>query len=183
MEERVRGDGGTRQGSREKEVLVGRQQHGGLEDLVRPGAVVQGDVEEEELDPRVQDELEKLNHCTDEINRLEIQLDDANTVFRSLLSDSTHHLKVGTCQSFFSRPFPGSVEKDWIPHRKGSPLLRDPGVDGKGSGRVSEGGSSVPESGGYSRCCQGARGLEWCSEDCSKEYLIIVGFGWALSQP
>jgi len=72
---------------------VGRQQHGGLEDLVRPGAVVQGGVEEEELDPRVQDELEKLNHCTDEINRLEIQLDDANTVFRSLLSDSTHHLK------------------------------------------------------------------------------------------
>ena len=100
MEERVRGDGGARQGSREKEVLVGRQQHGGLEDLVRPGAVVQGGVEEEELDPRVQEELEKLNHCTDEINRLEIQLDDANTVFRSLLSDSTHHLKVGACQRF-----------------------------------------------------------------------------------
>ena len=79
MEERVRVDGGTRQGSREKEVLKGRN------------------VEEEELDPRVQEELEKLNHCTDEINRLEIQLDDANTVFRSLLSDSTHHLKVGTC--------------------------------------------------------------------------------------
>ena len=51
------------------------------------------EVEEEELDPRVQEELEKLNNCTDEINRLEIQLDDANTVFRSLLSDSTHHLK------------------------------------------------------------------------------------------
>lgn len=51
------------------------------------------EVEEEELDPRVQEELEKLNSCTDEINRLEIQLDDANTVFRSLLSDSTHHLK------------------------------------------------------------------------------------------
>ena len=94
MEERVRVDGGTRQGSREKEVLMGRQQQVGLEDFVRPGA---GNVEEEELDPRVQEELEKLNHCTDEINRLEIQLDDANTVFRSLLSDSTHHLKVGTC--------------------------------------------------------------------------------------
>jgi hypothetical protein len=51
------------------------------------------EVEEEELDPRVQQELEKLNSCTDEINRLEVQLDDANTVFRSLLSDSTHHLK------------------------------------------------------------------------------------------
>jgi len=56
----------------------------------------------EELDPRVQQELEKLNNCTDEINRLEVQLDDANTVFRSLLSDSTHHLKslskrIGSC--------------------------------------------------------------------------------------
>ena len=63
-------------------------------DLAKPGAVPPGGVEEEELDPRVQQELEKLNNCTDEINRLEIQLDDANTVFRSLLSDSTHHLKV-----------------------------------------------------------------------------------------
>merc|ERR1719242_1359419 len=70
-----------------------QQQHGGLEDLVRPSAAPPGGVEEEELDPRVQQELEKLNNCTDEINRLEIQLDDANTVFRSLLSDSTHHLK------------------------------------------------------------------------------------------
>ena len=63
-------------------------------DLAKPSAVPPGGVEEEELDPRVQQELEKLNNCTDEINRLEIQLDDANTVFRSLLSDSTHHLKV-----------------------------------------------------------------------------------------
>ena len=63
-------------------------------DLAKPNAAPPGGVEEEELDPRVQQELEKLNNCTDEINRLEIQLDDANTVFRSLLSDSTHHLKV-----------------------------------------------------------------------------------------
>ena len=63
-------------------------------DLAKPSAVPPDGVEEEELDPRVQQELEKLNNCTDEINRLEIQLDDANTVFRSLLSDSTHHLKV-----------------------------------------------------------------------------------------
>ena len=93
MEERARGEG-VRQGSREKEVLMRQQQGGLMEDLVKPGAGRQGGVEEEELDPRVQEELEKLNHCTDEINRLEIQLDDANTVFRSLLSDSTHHLKV-----------------------------------------------------------------------------------------
>ena len=57
------------------------------------GREEEAEVEEEELDPRVQEELEKLNNCTDEINRLETQLDDANTVFRSLLSDSTHHLK------------------------------------------------------------------------------------------
>jgi len=82
MEERVRGEG-VRHGSREKEVV----------DLAKPSAAPPGGVEEEELDPRVQQELEKLNNCTDEINRLEIQLDDANTVFRSLLSDSTHHLK------------------------------------------------------------------------------------------
>ena len=62
--------------------------------MAKPSAAPPGGVEEEELDPRVQQELEKLNNCTDEINRLEIQLDDANTVFRSLLSDSTHHLKV-----------------------------------------------------------------------------------------
>ena len=29
------------------------------------------EIESEELDPRVQEELEKLNNCTDEINRLE----------------------------------------------------------------------------------------------------------------
>lgn len=60
------------------------------------------EIETEELDPRVQLELEKLNTCTDEINNLEVQLDDANTVFRSLLTDSTHHLKslskkLGSC--------------------------------------------------------------------------------------
>ena len=38
--------------------------------------------EDEELDPRVMEELEKLNTCTDEINRLETQLDEANATFR-----------------------------------------------------------------------------------------------------
>lgn len=132
MEERVRGEGG-RQGSREKEVVLVKQQ-GGMEDLVRSGP---GGVEEEELDPRVQQELEKLNHCTDEINRLEIQLDDANTVFRSLLSDSTHHLKVSIfghrhVPSFILH-FPGFVQKDWIPHRKSPSVLRDLGADSESS--------------------------------------------------
>jgi len=73
------------------------------------------EIETEELDPRVQEELEKLNQCTDEINRLEIQLDDANTVFRSLLSDSTHHLKalskkLGSCIEK-ARPYYEAVDQ------------------------------------------------------------------------
>ena len=73
------------------------------------------ELESEELDPRVQEELEKLNICTDEINRLEIQLDDANTVFRQLLSDSTHHLKslskrLGNCIEK-ARPYYESVHQ------------------------------------------------------------------------
>ena len=89
-------------------------------DLAKPSAAPPGGVEEEELDPRVQQELEKLNNCTDEINRLEIQLDDANTVFRSLLSDSTHHLKVNGLEplSFhISRSSPtGLVQENRISH-------------------------------------------------------------------
>lgn len=65
--------------------------------------------EEEELDPRIQVELEKLNTCTDEINQLEKQLDDANCLFRTLLQDSTHQLKslakkLGSCIEK-ARPF------------------------------------------------------------------------------
>ena len=36
----------------------------------------------EELDPRVQEELEKLNQCTEDINQLELQLEEANCLFR-----------------------------------------------------------------------------------------------------
>eukprot|EP00095_Tigriopus_kingsejongensis_P007357 maker-scaffold706_size108852-snap-gene-0.14 protein:Tk07357 transcript:maker-scaffold706_size108852-snap-gene-0.14-mRNA-1 annotation:"hypothetical protein DAPPUDRAFT_48825" len=59
-------------------------------------------VETEVLDPRVQEELEKLNVCTEEINQLEVQLEDANCMFRTFLSDSTHMLKamakkLGSC--------------------------------------------------------------------------------------
>ena len=90
-------------------------------DLAKPSAAPPGGVEEEELDPRVQQELEKLNNCTDEINRLEIQLDDANTVFRSLLSDSTHHLKVDRASValslYLSRSSSsGLVQENWISH-------------------------------------------------------------------
>ncbi|KAL4229026.1 SH3 domain-binding protein 5-like [Mactra antiquata] len=60
------------------------------------------DVEEEALDPRIQDELERLNKASEEINRLELALDDARASFRQALTDSTYKLdtlakKLGSC--------------------------------------------------------------------------------------
>ncbi|XP_064618453.1 LOW QUALITY PROTEIN: uncharacterized protein LOC135482412 [Liolophura sinensis] len=60
------------------------------------------EIEDEALDPRVQEELEKLNHGSDDINRLELELDDARSTFRQTLSDSTQKLntltkKLGSC--------------------------------------------------------------------------------------
>ncbi|XP_018320351.1 SH3 domain-binding protein 5 homolog [Agrilus planipennis] len=49
--------------------------------------------ENNELDPRIQIELEKLNTETDEINKLELELDEANTAFRMILNDSSKKLK------------------------------------------------------------------------------------------
>ncbi|XP_073970701.1 SH3 domain-binding protein 5 homolog isoform X2 [Rhodnius prolixus] len=54
--------------------------------------------EDNELDPRIQVELEQLNNSTDVINKLEIELDEANTTFRILLKDSMRRLKVMTCK-------------------------------------------------------------------------------------
>lgn len=51
-------------------------------------------VDSDELDPRIQIELENLNKSTDEINKLEIELDEANTTFRMLLNESTRRLKL-----------------------------------------------------------------------------------------
>ncbi|KAK3551042.1 hypothetical protein QTP70_011509 [Hemibagrus guttatus] len=45
--------------------------------------------EEEEVDPRVQGELEKLNQSTDDINRCETELEDARQRFRSVLVEAT----------------------------------------------------------------------------------------------
>ncbi|KAJ8675891.1 hypothetical protein QAD02_011677 [Eretmocerus hayati] len=45
------------------------------------------------LDPRIQIELENLNSATDDINKLEIELDEANTAYGQLLSESTSRLK------------------------------------------------------------------------------------------
>lgn len=56
------------------------------------------DDKENDLDPRVQVELEKLNTSTDQINRLEIELDEANTTFRILQNDTMRRLKVWLCK-------------------------------------------------------------------------------------
>ncbi|CDQ78818.1 unnamed protein product [Oncorhynchus mykiss] len=45
--------------------------------------------EEEEVDPRIQGELEKLNQSTDDINRCETQLEDARQKFRTVLVEAT----------------------------------------------------------------------------------------------
>ncbi|XP_061442385.1 SH3 domain-binding protein 5 [Rhineura floridana] len=45
--------------------------------------------EEEEVDPRIQGELEKLNQSTDVINRRETELEDARQKFRSVLVEAT----------------------------------------------------------------------------------------------
>ncbi|XP_072029285.1 uncharacterized protein [Amphiura filiformis] len=47
---------------------------------------------QEELDPRVKIELERLNTSTDEINSLELQLDEARAGFRASLTESTQGL-------------------------------------------------------------------------------------------
>ncbi|KAJ8979991.1 hypothetical protein NQ317_016654 [Molorchus minor] len=52
------------------------------------------DEDNSQLDPRIQIELEKLNSTTDEINRLEIEYDEANTTFSMLLNESTRRLKL-----------------------------------------------------------------------------------------
>ena len=54
------------------------------------------------VDPRVQIELERLNTATDDINKLEVDLDEARVTFRELLCESTLKIdslakKLGTC--------------------------------------------------------------------------------------
>ncbi|XP_072317079.1 SH3 domain-binding protein 5b [Eucyclogobius newberryi] len=49
----------------------------------------EAEYEDEEVDPRIQGELEKLNLSTDAINRCEIELEDARQKFRSVLVEAT----------------------------------------------------------------------------------------------
>uniref|UniRef100_G3N9C8 SH3 domain-binding protein 5 n=1 Tax=Gasterosteus aculeatus TaxID=69293 RepID=G3N9C8_GASAC len=57
---------------------------------------------EEELDPRIQEELEQLNQPSGQINKLELQLDEARSSYRRILSDSARNLnsqgsQLGVC--------------------------------------------------------------------------------------
>ncbi|XP_046700094.1 SH3 domain-binding protein 5-like isoform X2 [Silurus meridionalis] len=57
---------------------------------------------DEELDPRIQEELEHLNQASEEINRLELQLDEARSSYRKILTDSARKLnaqgsQLGAC--------------------------------------------------------------------------------------
>ncbi|XP_040566927.1 SH3 domain-binding protein 5-like [Lepeophtheirus salmonis] len=61
-----------------------------------------GEEDSEELDPRIQIELEKLNSSTDVINKLECDLDEARSRFRTLLNESTREMdglsrRLGLC--------------------------------------------------------------------------------------
>lgn len=71
--------------------------------------------QEDYLDPRIQIELENLNSCTDDINKLEIELEEANATFRILHNESTRRLKVlkkklGSSNIEKSRPYHEAVE-------------------------------------------------------------------------
>ncbi|XP_042202534.1 SH3 domain-binding protein 5-like [Callorhinchus milii] len=60
------------------------------------------ETEEEELDPRIQEELEHLNQASEEINKVELHLDEARNTYRKILSESAKKLKaqgsqLGSC--------------------------------------------------------------------------------------
>ncbi|XP_017294974.1 SH3-binding domain protein 5-like, a [Kryptolebias marmoratus] len=53
---------------------------------------------EEELDPRIQEELEHLNEASTEINSLELELDDARSCYRKILTESARKLNAQSSQ-------------------------------------------------------------------------------------
>ncbi|XP_076864550.1 LOW QUALITY PROTEIN: SH3 domain-binding protein 5-like [Brachyhypopomus gauderio] len=90
-----RGDGGD-----------GRQEDGRTENRTMDKDTTEDHDEdehyEEELDPRIQEELEHLNQASDEINKLELQLDEARSSYRRILTDSARKLnaqgsQLGAC--------------------------------------------------------------------------------------
>ncbi|XP_026227383.1 SH3-binding domain protein 5-like, a [Anabas testudineus] len=71
------------EGESEKQKILGEQLHSPYE---------------EELDPRIQEELEHLNEASAEINRLELQLDDARSGYRKILTESARKLNAQSSQ-------------------------------------------------------------------------------------
>lgn len=63
----------------------------GCSDMDHPENELRPEAEhdDEEVDPRIQGELEKLNQSTDDINRCEAELEDARQTFRSVLVEAT----------------------------------------------------------------------------------------------
>ncbi|XP_057207125.1 SH3-binding domain protein 5-like, a [Triplophysa rosa] len=64
--------------------------------------MVNGQLTEEELDPRIQEELEHLNEASVAINKLELDLQELRSSHKRIMSESVHKLKVmsnelGTC--------------------------------------------------------------------------------------
>nr|XP_057909926.1 SH3-binding domain protein 5-like, a isoform X1 [Doryrhamphus excisus] len=53
---------------------------------------------DDELDPRIQEELEHLNEASAEINNLELQLDDARSGYRKILTESARKLNAHSSQ-------------------------------------------------------------------------------------
>ncbi|XP_065053668.1 SH3 domain-binding protein 5-like [Rhopilema esculentum] len=71
--------------------------------------------EEDLLDPRIQEELEKLNTASNRINILEKELDEARALFRTFLTDATRALKslanhLGQCIDK-ARPYYEAIEQ------------------------------------------------------------------------
>ncbi|KAG7210101.1 hypothetical protein KM043_011668 [Ampulex compressa] len=76
---------------------------------VQKESVDDSDRLDDAVDPRVQIELERLNTATDDINKLEVDLDEARATFRELLCESTVKIdslakKLGACIEK-SRPY------------------------------------------------------------------------------
>ncbi|XP_016123525.1 SH3 domain-binding protein 5-like [Sinocyclocheilus grahami] len=61
-----------------------------------------GKLTEEELDPRIQEELERLNEASEEINKMELELQEVRSSHRRMMSESVLKLKaksseLGSC--------------------------------------------------------------------------------------
>ncbi|XP_022599795.1 SH3 domain-binding protein 5-like [Seriola dumerili] len=85
-----------------KEVRAHWEDDGEAENQMKPEEGEDAGKYEEELDPRIQEELEHLNQASDEINKLELQLDDARSSYRRILTDSARKLnaqgsQLGAC--------------------------------------------------------------------------------------